>query len=296
MTLMCYRCFLKSGLIVMASISMLMISAGAVNISSVSGGVRELTKVQATQVIERAKKVGASTKSIKPSVESNGELLGVEIYTELILPEVKAREVSYVSSTYNNTASALPSSVVLEGGNVVYSIKNTLTSDIPNDATITHRVYYMDGKVEVYKSTAHIKQASELLQSCVTNVSSTDISYNQFSEVLKPSMKDLQIDILETLTDFDGTVGIAYRYTKYDAESTEDEDETLSNPIFFTQRPLEIGVDGEAKLSLSLPLSADKLYYSFYFETELGKVFSEVRERDILELYEETTSRNLVKN
>lgn len=225
------------------------------------------------------------TKSIRLNVTSAGEILSAEIITQISLPEYKADNIHSIESTYRDSKATEPQSITMSDGSVIFEIKNTIipkgNTKIPNTITITHKIRYNTGGTETYRSQVNIKDVKDKLNLESKSTVKADISYNQYTETLT-------LDNIKCKTDevsFD-SIGIAYKYTKPERDYNKGE---LNNPIYFSQRRLRSDSLGGVQMKLSMPLNAEKIYYSIYYDTEYGRVFSDVIERDILELYESNT-------
>lgn len=225
------------------------------------------------------------TKSIKINVASDGDVLSAEIITQISLPEYKADNIHSIESTYRDSKATEPQSITMSDNSVIFEIKNTIipkgNTKIPNTITITHKIRYSTGGTETYRNQVNIKEVKDKLNLESKSIVKADILYNQYTETLTLD----NIKCKKDEVSFD-SIGIAYKYTKPERDYSKEE---LNNPIYFSQRLLDLGDLGEIQMKLSMPLNAEKLYYSIYYDTEYGRVFSDVIEQDILELYERNT-------
>lgn len=244
----------------------------------------------ATNLFTTASALGSSqdnsvidTKSIKINVTSTGDILSAEIITQISLPEYKADNIHSIESTYRNSKTTEPQSITMSDNSVVFEIKNTIipkgNTKIPNTITITHKIRYNTGDTETYRNQVNIKEVKDKLNLESKSAVKADISYNQYTETL--TLDNIQKG--EVSLD---SIGIAYKYTKPERNYSKEE---LNNPIYFSQRRLSSDGLGGVQMKLSMPLNAEKIYYSIYYDTEYGRVFSDVIEQDILELYESNT-------
>lgn len=225
------------------------------------------------------------TKSIRINVTSDGDILSAEIVTQISLPEYKADNIHSIESTYRDSKATEPQSITMSDGLVVFEIKNTIipkgSTKIPDTITITHKIRYNTGGTETYRNQVNVKEVKDKLNLESKSTVKADISYNQYTETLTLG----NIECEEDVVSFE-SIGLAYKYTKAEMDYTNEE---LNNPIYFSQRRLSSDSLGGVQMKLSMPLNAEKLYYSIYYDTKYGRVFSDVIEQDILELYESNT-------
>ena len=246
----------------------------------------------ATNLFTTASALGSSqnnsvidTKSIKINVTSAGDVLSAEIITQISLPEYKADNIHSIESTYRNSKTTEPQSITMSDSSVIFEIKNTIipkgNTKIPNTITITHKIRYNTGGTKTYRNQVNIKDVKDKLNLESKSTVKADILYNQYTETL--TLDNIQCETGEVSLE---SIGIAYKYTKPERNYNKEE---LNNPIYFSQRRLSSDSLGGVQMKLSMPLNAEKLYYSIYYDTEYGRVFSDVIEQDILELYESNT-------
>lgn len=227
------------------------------------------------------------TKSIRINVTSDGDILSAEIVTQISLTEYKADNIHSIESTYRDSKATESQSITMSDGLVVFEIKNTIipkgSTKIPDTITITYKIKYNTGGTETYRNQVNVKEVKDKLkfESKSKSAVKADISYNQYTETLTLD----GIECKEDEVSFE-SIGLAYKYTKMERDYTNEE---LNNPIYFSQRRLSSDSLGGVQMKLSMPLNAEKLYYSIYYDTEYGRVFSDVIEQDILELYESNT-------
>lgn len=173
----------------------------------------------------------------------------------------------------------------MSDGSVIFETKNTIipkgNTKIPNTITITHKIRYNTGGTETYRNRVNIKEVKDKLNFESKSAVKADILYNQYTETL--TLDNIQYKTGEVSLD---SIGIAYKYTKMERDYNKEE---LNNPIYFSQRGLSSDGLGGVQMKLSMPLNAEKIYYSIYYDTKYGRVFSDVIEQDILELYESNT-------
>lgn len=231
----------------------------------------------------------ATTSSVKVDIGSGGSILRAEITSTLIIPEALGEEAVAIISECKGSKSIMPIQLIISDGVLTYTIKNQIIGDAPDYVTITHTIRCRTGEDVVLHNKANIKDTYNKLKASAKSISADEIQYNPNTETLSIPINDA------SNTSLGGTVGIAYKYTKlnfnqHDSDKHDsDKGVEQDNPIYFTHRDFVDNSDKDAQISLSLPLIADKLYYSVYYSTDMGKVFSEVRARDILDMYEEYT-------